>query len=110
MRRHRGPASARHPGVARSRQPVVLLEVPAGAVAPKLEPVIVIVGEATPGPGVPLNDTEEMLGRGAGVGAALAAGAAAAGWLIVMAGSFSFRAGAGLGPAGGWLMPVAVGA
>jgi hypothetical protein len=39
-------------------------------------PVIVMVGEATPGPAVPLNDTEVMLGRCAGeVAAALAANA-----------------------------------
>lgn len=91
---------------------------------------MVIVGEATPGPWVPLNDTEATLGRGAGARAALAvnagtvarASAAAAastaaagrhraglrppGRLMVMAGSF--RSGPVLvwvQPVGGWLMP-----
>ena len=54
---------------------MVLSEVPAGAVAPKLVPVTVMVGAATPGPWVPLNDTEEMLGRGAAASAALAVSA-----------------------------------
>jgi hypothetical protein len=46
-----------------------------GAVVPKLEPVIVIVGEATPGPLVLLKDTDERLCRDADAGAALAANA-----------------------------------
>lgn len=45
---------------------MVLSEVPAGADAPKLVPVMVMAGEATPGPWVPLNEIEVMLGRGPG--------------------------------------------
>jgi hypothetical protein len=57
---------------------VVLFRGPRGAVAPKREPVIVIVGDATPGPRAPLNDTAEMPRRDAAAGAALAASAGTA--------------------------------
>jgi hypothetical protein len=43
-----------------------------------LVPVMVIVGEATPGPWVPVNDTEAMLGCGADARAAPAASAGTA--------------------------------
>ena len=46
-----------------------------GGAAPKPEPVSVIVGEATPGPLVPLKETEVMVGRDT---AAVVLGAAAA--------------------------------